>query len=125
MPGLDEKKATYAPAYMVGIYPALADRARTLGYALALHGSLKRDLDIIAIPWTEAAVDPNTLLLALCEEFDVATNNPLGLPEAKPHGRLCWTIPLWWGAYLDFSVMPPIKDNTNGFKSGSTTYCQP
>lgn len=104
--GLDEKKPTYAPAYVVGIYPALAEKARGLGYALALHGSLKRDLDLIAVPWTDDASDPDALLAAMMATFDVSTNNPMGLPEAKPHGRMCWTIPLWWGAYIDLAVMP-------------------
>lgn len=106
MSTLDEKNPTWAPAYMVGIYPALAAAARTKGYALALHGSLQRDLDLVAIPWTDDAADPKDLLSVLCEEFDIETNNPLGMPMAKPHGRLCWTIPLWWGAYIDLSVMP-------------------
>lgn len=106
MPGLDEKKPTYAPAYVVGIYPALAAKARELGYALALHGSVQRDLDLIAIPWTDEAVEPIVLINGLCEEFDLETNHPLREPGIKPHGRLAWTIPLWWGAYLDVSVMP-------------------
>lgn len=103
---LDEKKPTYAPAYMVGIYPALAEKARSMGYALALHGSLRRDLDLIAVPWTDDAAEPAALVAALCEEFDVAPNHPMDKPEHKPHGRLGWSIPLWWGAYLDLAVMP-------------------
>lgn len=110
MAGLDEKKPTYAPAYMVGIYPALAELARTLGYALALHGSLQRDLDIIAIPWTSEAVDPLDLVTALCSEFDIKPNHPLGEPTQKAHGRMSWSIPLWWGAYLDLSVMPRVAN---------------
>lgn len=109
MAGLDEKKPTYAPAYMVGIYPALATKAKVLGYALALHGSLQRDLDVIAVPWTNDAVSPEELVTALCEEFDVSPNHDINKPEAKPHGRLAWSIPLWWGAYIDLSVIPPIK----------------
>lgn len=105
MPTLDEKKPTYAPAYLVGIYPALAKKSIELGYALALHGSLQRDLDIIAVPWTDSAVDPITLVAALCDEFNVAPNHEINKPEIKPHGRLAWSIPLWWGAYLDLSVL--------------------
>lgn len=107
--GLDEKKPTYAPAYMVGIYPGLAEKARKLGYALALHGSLQRDLDLIAIPWTQEAVEPLELVKALCEEFDIAPNHDWEKPEVKPHGRLGWSIPLWWGAYIDLGVMPRIS----------------
>lgn len=109
MGSLIEKKPTYAPAYLVGIYPALAARAKELGYALALHGSLQRDLDVIAVPWTDKAADPAVLLKAMCDEFDVKTNNRDELPEIKPHGRLAWSIPLWWGAYIDLSIIPPIK----------------
>lgn len=104
--GLDEKKPTFAPAYLVGIYPALVAIARSHGYALTLHGSLQRDLDIVAVPWTDAAVDAHTLVLALCQEFDLAPNHDLCEPNLFPHGRLGWSIPLWWGAYLDLSVMP-------------------
>lgn len=109
MAGLNEKKPTYAAAYVVGIYPALVTKARALGYALSLHGSLQRDLDLIAVPWTESAIDPIELVKALCEEFDVAPNHDVTKPEVKPHNRLAWSIPLWWGAYIDLSVISPIK----------------
>lgn len=111
MAGLNEKKPTYAAAYVVGIYPALVTRARQLGYALSLHGSLQRDLDLIAVPWTDEATDPKTLVQELCKEFDVAPNHDIDKPEIKPHGRLAWSIPLWWGAYIDLSVISPLKPN--------------
>lgn len=103
MTGLEEKKPTYAPAYVVGIYPRLAEIARAHGYALALHGSVQRDLDLIAVPWTDGASDHTVLLSALCESIDVSPNGH----SAKPHGRLAWSIPLWWGAYIDLSILPP------------------
>lgn len=81
----------------------------TVIYALALHGSLQRDLDLIAIPWIEEAVEPIALIKALCEEFDVDANHDVNVPGIKPHGRLAWTIPLWWGAYLDVSVIPRVN----------------
>lgn len=111
MPGLDEKKPTYAPAYMVGIYPALVTIAKEHGYALALHGSLQRDLDLIAVPWVSEASEPEALLNALCVEFDTPTNNKDRKPDIRPHGRLSWSIPLWWGAYIDLSIMPPFKES--------------
>lgn len=103
---LEQKKPTWAPAYVVGIYPQLVEVARSHGYALALHGSLQRDLDLIAVPWTEAAIAPLELILKLGEVFDLEPNHPIEQPGQKPHGRLSWTLPLWWGAYLDISVMP-------------------
>jgi hypothetical protein len=107
MTGLDEKKVNYAPAYVVGIYPGLVETAKKLGYALALHGSVARDLDLVAVPWTDEAAKPEELLKAICDTFDLETNNKMGLPDQRPHGRLSWSIPLWWGAYIDLSVYPP------------------
>lgn len=93
---------------MVGIYPELAEKSKSLGYALALHGSLQRDLDLIAVPWTDAAVDPAVLVQELCAIFDVAPNHSVAEPSLRPHGRMSWSIPLWWGAYLDLSVLPKL-----------------
>lgn len=106
MPPLDQKKPSFAPAYVVGIYPQLASVAMACGYALALHGSLQRDLDLVAIPWTEEALPVSALLTSILEVFDLEPSNLL--PEEKPHGRLSWSIPLWWGAYLDLSVVSPV-----------------
>jgi len=90
----------------------LTSRARTLGYALGVHGSLERDLDLIAVPWTEEAVEESSLASALCEEtrrvlgwVDVA---PGTYPQRRPHGRLAWSLRLTpeSGPYIDLSVMP-------------------
>lgn len=58
------KPANPAPFYAC-LYPALCDRAREHGYALAIHGTVATDLDLIAVPWTTAAVEAETLMLAL------------------------------------------------------------
>ena len=78
------------------------------GYALALHGSMARDLDLVAIPWTDDADDPEKLIAAIVRfvvsKSDVKISQPK--PMAKPHGRLAYTVPLGSGQYLDISVMP-------------------
>lgn len=106
MTTLDKKKPTYAPAYVTGIYPQLAEKANEYGYALTLHGSVSRDLDLLAVPWVETAKAPIDLVKALCEVFDIQPNHGIREPEFFPHGRLGWSIPLWWGAYIDLCVMP-------------------
>lgn len=103
------------------LYDKLIDplraRARELGYALAVHGTLKRDIDLIACPWIPEAVDPSSLAHALYEvvvEVNdgaafIRENDPWhrsGCPGHKPHGRLVWTIHLGGGPYIDLSVMP-------------------
>jgi len=48
--------------------------ARECGYAVGVHGSLKRDFDLIAAPWADQAVAYNVLVERLCE----------GLPSSPP-----------------------------------------
>ncbi len=97
-----------------------------LGYALAVHGSLARDIDLIAVPWTVEAVDQDTLARALIAEVErvngyafvldrVVNVDPYDFskrsPEPKPHGRKGWSIHLGGaGAYVDLSVMPTIPN---------------
>lgn len=86
-------------------------RARELGYALAVHGSERRDLDLIAAPWTDEAVSAGELAHEIAiavggfiptDETGSADRNP----TSKPHGRLAWSIHLGGGPYIDLSVMP-------------------
>ena len=99
----------------------LRERARALGYAIGVHGSLGYDIDLIAVPWTIDAVDPVELAEALrlrAEEIcGAAINhdkcgaaNPAyfdqGSPNSKPHGRRVWAFQVGAGAYIDLSVMP-------------------
>lgn len=101
-------------AYLV-VLGRMADVARQLGYTLAIHGSMQRDCDVVAVPWTGEAVSQRELAEAL---IDVSGGflDPLeaddeyfrrGCPGGKPHGRLCWSIHLGGGPYIDLSVMPP------------------
>lgn len=90
---------------------------REKGYALALHGTLDRDLDLVACPWTDAAVPAAELAQAVVERIGwwKVSSDGLGLvqerephmggPVAKPHGRQVWTI-LYGSTWIDLSVMP-------------------
>ncbi len=49
-------------AYYLGL---LQDKAREMGYNLVLHGSLNRDCDLIAIPWTNEPQPHFELIRAL------------------------------------------------------------
>lgn len=98
-----------AKTYAKAIHPLRAI-ARTLGYSIAVHGSIKRDIDLVAIPWTDEAVSAEELSEALRSEAEVICGfSPFGSdgpwPRLKPHGRMCWTIHIN-GTYIDLSVMP-------------------
>lgn len=134
------KEANIAPFYAC-LYPALCDVARSQGYALAIHGSVVTDLDLIAIPWTDAAVDDETLIAALferinaldyrrllrrdCEWFTdeqveqiAAQSDENKAWHPKPHGRKAWNLYLHFGAKVDVSVMPRIASELA--KAGTT-----
>lgn len=106
------------PIYRTLIEPLRA-RARELGYALAVHGTLKRDIDLLACPWVAEAVEAKVLaeelrLVALkihgaAYMSGKESEDPYhqdGCPGAKPWGRLCWTFYLGGPSYIDLSVMP-------------------
>lgn len=89
--------------------------AKEHGYALALHGSLRSDMDVVAVPWTDTAADEETLVKAICESVGgfILADRPVA---NKPHGRRAWTIhlggcsatvpPTERATYIDLSVMP-------------------
>lgn len=97
-----------APWYSI-LYGKLERIAWRHGYALALHGSMQRDLDLIAVPWSEDADSP-TALIGAFRNFIVersAINLKVERPIKKPHGRLAYSIPIGYdGHYLDVSIMP-------------------
>lgn len=120
------KEPSRAPFY-AGIYPGLCDVARAHGYALAIHGTLQRDLDLLAVPWMEEAAAVERLVDAIREHLGALGYAELlefqGLPadqaaaiaagaknpdtSVKPHGRRAWSLYLAHGSYIDLSVFPP------------------
>ena len=77
------------------------------GYALVMHGSFTRDLDLIAIPWTKSACKPEHLMRRI--EDAAGLNNITDEPGGKEHGRLVWTLmfPSFNDPrFVDLSIMP-------------------
>lgn len=118
------KPISRAVAYAL-LIPELMEAGREVGYAIAIHGSMARDLDIVAVPWTEEAVSAERLVMHLMAAVDGHLVNgsrkkaidgkpegewervPAAEPIAKPHGRLGWSFHLGHqGMYVDISVMP-------------------
>lgn len=105
------KPPSFAPVYAT-FFPILAELAQQHGYALAVHGSLQSDMDLIAMPWTEAAVSAEELMQALngysSKVMTLMFDSECSWvgPETKPHGRLAWSLQIGNGARLDLSVAP-------------------
>jgi dissimilatory sulfite reductase (desulfoviridin) alpha/beta subunit len=95
---------------MEDLIRAVQFAGRQHGYAIAVHGSLTRDIDFVAIPWVEWAKPPEQLAKAI----EAVTGGLILPPDhtkepiAKPHGRLAWSIHGVMGTYIDLSVMPPV-----------------
>jgi hypothetical protein len=87
--------------------------ARERGYILAVHGSMKRDIDLVAVPWRENANGPEMLLAdlkgAVMGVFGRARLDPKDEWTEKPHGRRAKSIHVYCEGhffYFDISVMP-------------------
>jgi hypothetical protein len=122
------KPAVMAPVY-AHLYPRLAEAARSVGYALTLHGTLGRDLDVVAIPWIEGAVSADDVADALAQACggyvgtmarEAEGAEPEPLPRAKPHGRLGYLVFLRGASgYIDLSVMPRTGGDAADERSGT------
>jgi hypothetical protein len=103
------KPPTMAPVY-AQIYPIMAEAARSVGYALALHGTLSRDLDVVAIPWVDDAVDAEALVEVIRDSIGARLLSDVvparQVSQAKPHGRRAWSLLLEAPGVVDLSVMP-------------------
>ncbi len=78
--------------------------ARELGWAIGEHGSRERDLDLIAVPWTEEAVEWTDLVDAI----GIAINAKVsGKIVDKPHNRKALTLQIdGWFRPIDLSIFP-------------------
>jgi hypothetical protein len=101
------KPTNYGPFYAAGLYPKLAEVFRTFGYALAVHGSVASDFDLIAVPWTEDAADPQTVIDECMRKFAFKKVPDGYRGELKPHGRLAFRVPFSFDACsMDVSFTP-------------------
>ncbi|GAB3024305.1 hypothetical protein GCM10027051_31140 [Niabella terrae] len=121
-------KPTHAkPGLYAMYYEMLKDIAKLYGYNLLIHGSLHRDLDLVAVPWVD---DPKDELLMIAEFDEYLSGkkyvDEMGNPDRNaydysvlPGGRRSYVINLNRGDkngewvrfrdeqyYLDISVIP-------------------
>lgn len=87
------------------LYQRLVLTAREHGYALAMHGSLAADLDLVAVPWVADAVSGEDLATALARDAGgfVILDEWSGV---RPGGVRKHIIHLGGGPYLDLCVTP-------------------
>lgn len=91
-------------AFYACMWDDLRQAALDEGWALALHGSLANDMDIMAMPWTENASPVWVMISALKHCFD----NPkeIKITEADmPNNRKVFALSIWGDFYLDINVI--------------------
>jgi hypothetical protein len=94
----------YGPVYAAALYPGLAKIFQRHGYALAVHGSLARDFDLIAVPWAEKTADPETVIKDATSEFCITVSEDS--PVARNHGRTAYTLIVGFGeCAIDLSFL--------------------
>lgn len=91
--------------------------AREHGYAITVHGTLKRDVDLVAVPWIEAAGPAWKLVVAVAEVLNIIVTRDWvrETVSKRAHGRRGWALrsgmtePKDHDWYVDLSVMPRRK----------------
>lgn len=99
-------KPNYAPVYAAEMYPGLCKIFHKHGYALAVHGSLARDFDIIAVPWRSVVSTEKAVLRDVESEYAVRI---IGKGSLKEHGRVAYTLSVGFGqCAVDLSFFPAV-----------------
>jgi hypothetical protein len=102
----------WMPALYACYFGILKEIAQNHGYALAVHGSFSRDMDLIAVPWIEDVKPQLDMLREFCKAIGIGrTSNelPYDSIEERPHGRTSYTIGTGGGGYVDISIFSTIK----------------
>jgi hypothetical protein len=101
-------KPTHAKPQLYAYYfLQLKDIAKEFGYNLVVHGSINRDLDLIAIPWVDDPKDEFEMIRTLAFYLNGEASEDRGkyLFTVQPGGRHNYVINLNRGGY---------KRNENG-----------
>lgn len=102
---IDEIKPNYAPIYAAAMYPDLCKIFQKHGYALAVHGSLAHDFDLIAVPWVEKPSPRKKVIAEMCKHFYGVKQ--AGKPVGRPPARIAYTFAIGWGyCQFDLSFFP-------------------
>lgn len=108
-------KRIYTPCeqelFYLSVLPSIRAVARVLGYAIGVHGSMQRDLDLIAVPWVDKHGTPDALAKAI-QYAACGMHGDVVTWRQKPCGRIATSLPICWtedkrpsSGHIDLSVM--------------------
>lgn len=118
------------PHFYSVCFSALQEIAKNLGYNLVIHGSMNRDMDLVAIPWVDNPHSHIELIESFVDYLGAYKHQEENLDRKKllygfnilPGGRSCYIINLNRGGgiynsyqdeqyYLDISITPLLSLN--------------
>lgn len=122
---MSQKPIHAKPSLYAYYFLSLKEIALRYGYNLVLHGSLNRDLDLVAIPWQEIIGDKEAMIAEFCECIGgmLLTADATNDFKVTHHGRMQYVINVNRGGYrgdqyiedpqyyIDISVIPSINGN--------------
>ena len=93
---MNEKPIHAKPSLYAFYFEVIKEIGLKYGYNIVLHGSLNRDLDLIAIPWQEIIGDKMLMLNEIAETIGgfILVENEESFQSFKDkfHGRESWII---------------------------------
>lgn len=94
-------------AFYASIWNDIRQCAMDCGWALALHGSLVSDMDIMAMPWVDDSTSFRVLIDKISKLFsgNMMAETYFITYNKKPHNRIVATIPIIEDFYLDISTI--------------------
>lgn len=102
--------------------PAIRKAADELDYAIAVHGSERRDFDLMAMQWRDAPGTIEELAHAIAKAACGITRSGKYTWTVKPMGRKAVSIPICWPewgdhstpglGHIDLSVIDPYPETT-------------
>lgn len=80
--------------------PAIRAAARELGYAIGVHGSCRRDFDLMAMPWRDDCAGYDDLAKAIQFAACGITASTI-VWEQKPNGRMATSLCICWSDHSE------------------------
>jgi hypothetical protein len=111
----EEVRIEGKPVFYAVLYNDFKREALECGYALAMHGSMHSDMDLIAVAWTDETKPVKELVARLNARIGrtVWEEHNLKRGSKKPHGRICYTLAIMGDWYIDLSIIPPKRKKSH------------
>ena len=93
-------------------WPKIREVAAKCGWAVAIHGSVVHDLDLMAMPWVKNHVPADNLAACIASVVCSDWREPFKNDTDKPNNRVVYTI-FAATSYIDLNV---IKEPEEGYK---------